>query len=89
MILEGKVAGNQSIKLLGQVTDVEKPLLSTKEIVMAGNRIVHELDNDYIENLRSGKRVPIQNVGGEYTITLRVPKAEPHKGFVGLVQRWI
>ena len=50
VIIEGEVGGNQPIKLLGQVTDVEKPLISTKEIVMAGNRIVHELNNDYIEN---------------------------------------
>ena len=89
MVIEGKVAGTQPIKLLGQVTDVEKPLLSTKEIVIAGNRIVHELNNDYIENLRSGKRVPIQNVGGENTITMSVKKPDPHKGFVGLVRRWI
>ena len=89
VVIEGKVGSNQPIKLIGQVTDVEKPLMSTKEIVLAGNRVVHELNNDYIENLRSGKRVPIQNVGGEYTITVSVKKPDPRKGFVGLVRRWI
>ena len=76
------------------MTDVDKPLLSTKEIVMAGNRIVHEMDNDYTQNLKTGKGVKIDNVGGEYTITLRVPKVEDKPKelvkptFAGLVKRW-
>ena len=86
--IEGTTAEGQGIKLKGQVTDVEKPFISTKEIVLAGNRIVHELNNDYIENVRTGKRVRIDNVGGEYTITVQIPKAREKPTFAGLVERW-
>ena len=86
--IEGTTSEGQGIKLKGQVTDVEKPLISTKEIVLAGNRIVHELDNDYIENVKTGKRVHIDNVGGEYTITVKIPKPREKPTFAGLVKRW-
>ena len=95
----GKTATGIDIKLKGQVTDVDKPLLSTKEIVMAGNRIVHELNNDYIENIKTGKRIPIDNQGGEYTVQIRVAKAgsktyaevvsDTKKGFIGQVGKLI
>lgn len=60
----------------------------------AGNRIVHELDNDYIENLKTRRKVKIDNDGGEYTITVSVsnvgskPKELAKPAFVRLVKRW-
>ena len=72
----------------GQVTDVEKPLISAKEIVLAGNRIVHELNNDYIQNVKTDRKVKINNTGGEYSVTVSVPKVDPKPTFAGLVKRW-
>ena len=86
--IEGTTAEGQGIKLKVQVADVEKPLISTKAIVLAGNRIVQELNNDYIENVKTGKRVRIDNVGGEYTITVQIPKVREKPTFSGLVKRW-
>ena len=51
-----------------------KPLLSTKEIVVAGNRIVRELNNDYIENVKAEQRIKIDNEGGEYTLQVNIAK---------------
>ena len=55
---------------------------------MAGNRIVRELNNDYIQNVKTGRKVKINNTGGEYSITVSVPKVDPKPTFAGLVKMW-
>lgn len=42
------------VGLTMQVTDVTKPLLSVREMVNAGQRVVFSLDGSYSEDMRTG-----------------------------------
>ena len=45
-------------QMTAQVTEVKKALLSVAKIVQAGNRVVFENNNNFIENTTSEKRIP-------------------------------
>ena len=55
-----------------QVCDVNKALLSVREMAQAGNRVVFDADGSYIENKETGNRVRMQEQGGMYTLKLWV-----------------
>ena len=61
-------------KLVAQVTEVNKALLSVSQIVRAGNRVVFDSDGSYIEQKFSGEYIPLQDKNGIYTIKLWVPR---------------
>ena len=44
-------------EITAQVCDVNKPLLSVSKMVAAGNRVVFEEDNSYIDTIDTGERV--------------------------------
>ena len=49
-----------------QVTHARKPLASVSRIVSKGNRVVFGSDESYIENVETGRRVPITFENGTY-----------------------
>jgi hypothetical protein len=51
-----------------QVTTVKKPFASVSKITDKGNRVVFEATGGYIENIKSGKRIPIVKHKGTFAI---------------------
>ena len=53
-----------------QVTEVHKPLLSVAKMVDAGQRVVFDRQGAYIEDTKTGNRIPMERRGGIYEIRL-------------------
>ena len=53
-------------------TDVQKPLAAASKIAGKGNRIVLEADGGYIENKKSGKKIPLTIENGVYMMEMLV-----------------
>ena len=51
-----------------QVTNAKKPLVSVSKIVQKGNRVVFDQSSSYIENLKTGKKFPIELLNGTYQL---------------------
>ena len=68
------------IELTMQVAQVRNPLASVKKMCAAGNRVVFEQKQSYVENLKSGARIPIVSQNGSYHVMLTVPveKGDEH-----------
>ena len=60
--------------ITAQVCDVNKPLLSVSKVVAAGNRVVFDKDGSYIEDIITGDKVWLKNVGGMYMLKLWVKR---------------
>ena len=61
-------------QMAAQVAEVKKALLSVAKIVQAGNRVVFEDNNNFIENTTSGKRIPIEQKNGSYVMKVWIPR---------------
>ena len=72
--------GAQKI-LTAQVCEVSKALLSVKKVVAAGNRVVFEPNQAFIENLSTGQRLSMRQEGGMYTLKMWVKVNNPNTGF--------
>ena len=57
-----------------QVCDVSQPLLSVKKVVAAGNRVVFEEGGSYIESLRDGSKIWLQESQGMYMLKMWVKR---------------
>ena len=68
-------------RMTAQVCDVNKALLSVKKTVAAGNRVVFEPAGGYIEDMQTGERLPLQEKGGMYMMTMWVQR--PFQGQAG------
>ena len=53
-------------------TVVQKPLAAASKIAGKGNRIVLEADGGYIENKKSGKKIPLTIENGVYMMEMLV-----------------
>ena len=74
--VQGEVAdapNEGGIELTMQVAQVKNPLASVKKMCAAGNRVVFEPTESYVENIKSGARVPIVSRDGSYHVMLNVP----------------
>ena len=60
--------------ITAHVCDVNKPLLSVSKVVAAGNRVVFDKDGSYIEDLTTGDKVWLKNVGGMHMLKLLVKR---------------
>jgi hypothetical protein len=60
-----------------QVCDVKGPLGSVRRICEAGNKVVFDDCDSFVENKITGTRTPIEKVGGVYYLNLWVKKPEP------------
>ena len=67
--------------LTAQVCDVSKALLSVKKVVAAGNRVVFEPTQAYIENIKTHERMNMKQEGGMYTLKMWVKVENPAQGF--------
>ena len=61
--------------MIMNVADVKKTLAAAIQLNYAGNRVVLDLDDSYIENKSSGEITPIKIENGEYVFDLWVPAA--------------
>ena len=72
--MEGVTAGNDHLNMTFQVAPVKKALGSVRKMCEAGNRVVFEDFSDwqggYVENKRTGARIPISKEGGTYEVTI-------------------
>jgi hypothetical protein len=78
--IEGITEEDKRLNLTFQVAGVKKPLGSVRKMCAAGNRVVFESDGQggYVENTRTGARIPIRREGGTYGVTVwRLRKVEP------------
>ena len=74
--VQGEVADASSqggIELTMQVAQVKNPLASVKKMCAAGNRVVFEPTESYVEHIKTGARVPIVSKDGSYHVMLNVP----------------
>ena len=63
-------------KIVAQVADVNKALMSVKKLVTSGNRVVFDTDS-YIEDKETGERTWLKEDGGMYMLKMWVK----HGGF--------
>ena len=74
--MQGEVAdapNDGGIELTMQVAQVKNPLASVKKMRVAGNRVVFEPTESYVEHIKTGARVPIISKDGSYHVMLNVP----------------
>ena len=74
--VQGEVAdapNDGGIELTMQVAQVKNPLASVKKMCAAGNRVVFEPTDSYVEHIQTGARVPIISKDGSYHVMLNVP----------------
>ena len=62
--------------ITAQVCEVSKPLLSIQKLIQAGNRVVLEKDNAYIEDVKTGEIMRLQQEGGMYLLKLWVKRGQ-------------
>jgi hypothetical protein len=70
--LGGMTQEGNSVELSLQVVDVMKPLLSIRKMCDAGNRIVFDQDESYIEHKATGIRSKIEHDEGTYALWIWV-----------------
>ena len=56
-----------------EVADVKRPLASVCKLCEAGNRLVFQQGNSYIENVTTGKKTKIEETGKGYRIKVWLP----------------
>ena len=66
--------------MTAQVCDVNKPLLSVRKVVQAGNRVIFEPEGGYIEDVASGERLNMKLQGGMYVLKMWARKPDHFQG---------
>ena len=69
----------KSINMKMNVADVKKTLAAAIQLNYAGNKVILDGDESYIENKASGEIIPLQVVNGEYVFDLWVQAAAPEQ----------
>ena len=59
-------------RITAQVCEVNKALLSVKKVVAAGNRVVFDESDSYIEDKQTGERMPFTCKNGMYLLQVWV-----------------
>ena len=72
--LTGTAKNGVRMIVISQTANVTKPLAAAREIIKAGNRIVLDEDNSYIEKKTTNKRIPVDRKNDMFVVTLRVKK---------------
>ena len=67
-------AGGVEKKMTAQVCEVNKPLLSVKKVVTAGNRVVFDPEGSYIEDKQTLEKMWLQEEIGMYMLQLWVKR---------------
>ena len=61
-------------RIVGQVCDVNKSLLSVRKVCEAGSTVVFKKGHGWIEDDKTGERVWMQEREGMYVVKMWVPK---------------
>ena len=69
LTLRGTAENGVRLNVIAQASDVTKPLGAAREIIKAGNRIVLDEDESYIQNKRTNKKIPIKRDNGMFIVT--------------------
>ena len=64
--------------MVAAVTDVDDALLSVSKVVKAGNRVVFDEGESYIEHKQTGEVTPLLEKAGLYKLKMWVPKNQSH-----------
>ena len=56
--------------------NVTKPLISTSAVEKAGNRIVFDGQNSYIQNKKTGEKMKVRQQNGVYVVDLWINTVE-------------
>jgi hypothetical protein len=67
--------GGSLRKMKAQVCEVNKPLMSVKRILQAGNRVIFDTEGSYIEDKETGEIMPLREEGGMFMLKLWVKKS--------------
>ena len=59
-------------RITAQVCEVNKALLSVRKVVAAGNRVVFDEADSYIEDKQTGERMPLTTKNGMYVLQVWV-----------------
>jgi hypothetical protein len=70
----GYTAEGTKIGIDVQIADVKKTLGSVRRICEAGNRVVFDEDESYVENKSTGEKTALTKDRGSYVLTLWVPR---------------
>ena len=65
-------AGGQRCSLMFQVAGVERPLVSVSQLVRTGHRVEFGAAEGAIVNLKTGRKIRLQRVGGVFVLRMRV-----------------
>ena len=60
--------------LTAQVCDVNKALLSVRKVVAAGNKVIFDSDDSFIEDKATGERMWLTEESSMYMLKLWVPR---------------
>ena len=63
-------------RITAQVCDVNKALLSVRKVCEAGNRVVFDGEDSYIEDKSSGQRLQMEDKNGMYMLRMWVKEAD-------------
>ena len=80
---EAHAEGGAVRLIKAQVCGVNKPLLSVRKIVEAGNRVVFGPRGAHIEDCSTGETLELQSVGGMYVLKIWVKNHELDAVFEG------
>ena len=74
-----KTTEGQCCSLMFQVAGVERPLVSVSQLVKTGHRVEFGTAEGAIVNLKTGRKICLQRVGGVYVLRMRFrdERAEP------------
>ena len=63
--------------MTARVCDVNKPLLSVRRLVQAGNKVVFDSNGGYIQDEATGEKMRMKEQGGMYMLKLWVRRSFP------------
>ena len=67
-----------SRQIVAQVCDVNKPLLSVRKMVNAGNRVIFDRNGSYIEDPITGEIMSLEEKQGMYVLKLWTKTVKPY-----------
>ena len=77
--LSGYSSTGSPIGITFQMADVTKPLGSVRAMVDAGNRVVFDKGNSYIQHKGTGMTTKIEERGGAYVFDMWVPRTSGNR----------
>ena len=74
LTLRGTAENGVKLNVISQASDVTQPLGAAREMIKAGNRIVLDEEESYIQNKRTQKKIPMKRDNGMFIVTMKIQK---------------